>query len=124
MADNNVVPITGRDDTASLTLGEIVAELKQLMDSTPDGTWLWNHHSFGDDSEAMLAWLFEQLAQGDSPAMHGVAIDGEMVCVMGNGTHARMYARMVMLMRAVLPFMLQIVERACDVPLPPEDKPG
>ncbi|NRA02870.1 MAG: hypothetical protein HRU00_09745 [Myxococcales bacterium] len=115
----------GKDDAATVTIGDVIAELKFLMDGAPPGQWVWCHDEFVDTedgaeaAENMLAFMYASIGSGDSISIHGVKLKGgPHVCLTGNGEHARRYSRMLMLVHAVLPFILELLEQAGETPLP------
>lgn len=120
----------GKNDGQSLTIGEVLQEIRWLLEATPKGDWVWMHQKFEDDeendiseSEAMLGWVFENLAYGEEGQLHGVqlASTGQLVALTGNGPNSRRHARLLMLTHAALPLILQMLEEAGSLPLPSDD---
>ncbi len=106
------------DDTQTMTLAEIISELKWLMDTTPKQHWVWDRKRF-DDPEHLVAWIYESLCEGDGADIYALKLAGvdDYVGILGNGEHARRYARLMMLLRAALPFLIQTLTRVGDAPL-------
>ena len=106
------------DDTQTMTLAEIIAELQWLMQTTPKQHWVWERKRF-DDPEHLIAWIYESLCDGEDPDTYALKLAGvdEYVAILGNREHSRRYARMMMLIRASLPFLIQALTRAGETPL-------
>ena len=101
------------------TFDELCAEIRALLDDIPQERWVWSCNKGSAEHLVEVARIF--FMGSDLEEMWGVALDdntlkntgdARMVCFTGNGPNSRKHARLLMLVRAVLPELLDRASRA------------
>lgn len=110
-------------ETEMMSFEDVCAEIRQLLAAIPQERWIWTRNE--GDAAALSAKVAENLGKSDLQELWGVALDepalhsdGEArtVCFTGNGPNSQRHARLLMLVRAVLP---ELLARACPAPESP-----
>ncbi len=105
-------------DETTMTFEEVCAEIRSLLAEHPQERWIWSLKE--GDHATLTAWVGDHIAKHESRELSGIVLDDEplrdrgesaAVCFTGNGPSSEKHARLLMLVRGVLPELLDRATR-------------